>query len=746
MSTSDRATKETKHSNNSYTQNAKTHDSINRNSINDIELSLLKDDYEKEKNVVYDAIKDAIAMKKLDYPEDYIVKYDIVAKDDPVYRGLMDRLNEVVNSDVNINNDELNKYKYLYAATSDDNVVDKYRFLKKLFELDPNNNSYQSELEILQNKLVASDDFGGMKGWLKKKKDQFNLFKLPEDSYFERLELCKKLLQTSDEQKYRDEMDRCERVISEADNAQILLTQISEDDYETRIDLLNKILMVSNESKFKDELQRCKNNLDKKEEGRIIELKMEYQADREYIINQIQMFIKNECFNEANNLVETYSLVVPKTDKEFISLKEEINRYLDVKESIAGIKALLKATPDNNYERKYELCVEILKKDPHDVEVIEQFDMCETKLGLRPIVSTDLRLGRMQSLSISGKSECSNDKLMYLNGNLILRLHTHGVSIVSSGQVYRIHYSQIILLDCVTKIKASRVFKLIVDAGLTFVDKLNSSGDAADALVKTGRSIINSRRKLTDDYLGILYWNIDDNRRDEILIEPKNKAELNSFIQGFNTEIELTRRTNRSPKSEVGFDYGKYLDFFKSHGRAVFVGIVLVAFVIVAVVLLNNITTSTTSSSESYVNVSKENVESQHDIEPLSPPPTDNIVDDTAMGLIGDWNFNNNICSIKKSGTTLTVSGKSASAASVEIMGAGMDSCETVSVVFDKKSPLAVNCSVSGKKVKLSTDSGFIKKMRNSNSMTVIIPDGTENGKSIKYSLMGFSKACDWTK
>lgn len=461
-------------------------------------------------------------------------------------------------------------------------------------------------------------------------------------------------------------------------------------------------------------------------------LKAEYEKEHDFIINTIKVYLKNQDYVTAQGYIQKYKDVA-RGDVIFCALADEVktrmieyNSQQRQQMELQKLKTLLEVTPENDHKKRYEICSDILRISPNDLDVKCELAISETALGLRPAVSSDLRIGRrFWYKEIMGFYEPKDPELRLPKGFVTVRLHTHGISINFSSFIYRIHYSQIISMEYGSEGETSKFLTLAAGAvlGYVFGDGLGGAIDGASKASKISKFVNSS------DLLNILFWDVKTNSRNLIVIKCKDKWDIKKFIGDYNSEIEITKRTHRSPKNE---ENGLLKLFIIAGCVIAFLWLISVCISPSEQVRISEQHPQVSSSGSSVT----QNVDVKNNEEPVKT--------DTKQS--SQWVSSDSQCEIKKSGTTLSVKGENAANAVVEIYGISTDNgCGDISVVFDKKAPMNVNCSISNKKIKLSTDAAFIKKMRNSNSMTLTISNGDED-KTIKYSLMGFSKACDWTK
>ena len=400
----------------------------------------------------------------------------------------------------------------------------------------------------------------------------------------------------------------------------------------------------------------------------------------------------------------------------------------------AVINGLNTVLGDEQVKNENDINHLIKKEDIFDDSICPEFPK---NLNLGLIVCDGLETKYIEKLN-------SFRRLSY--GNVKLVLHTHGIKCDCPLLPLRIHYSQIVSIKKeIVNVDYHSAAKKALNSGVTKAvlgGVLHDYGAVVSGVQQTmeeGVDIGGTIEQFLEsgDYVDLVFWDIKTKSKVRLLfksINPNDKA-VDEFIKRYYEEVNKNERYHRKA-------------FFaeSTPGCLIMCCILGAIFNLFIIVPILSTRIDIGSSSEKPVvrqnnNVKKTVVNPASEVVPELPAESEE-----SETMTGDWLSSDSKCTIKKSGTTLTVSGKSAAGASVEITGAGVDDCETVSVSFDKKTPISVGCSVSGRKLKLSSDAGFIKKMRNSNSMVVTIPNDTDDGKSIKYSLMGFSKACDWAK
>ena len=504
----------------------------------------------------------------------------------------------------------------------------------------------------------------------------------------------------------------------------------------------------------------------------------EWNNDREYIIQNIKDSLKNNSPQDANSLIK-YFYSVAKEDTEFSELTKLTNILIEKEKDYKQALVKYESLSVDNFEERRELCTQILLYDPSNQQVMDDLVKCEEHLGIRPILSSDLRLGRIQD---SLKADYCSDSLVKLPicGEVILKVHTHGISIQSSACVFRIHYTQISnmkydskfdvksflkaagsaallgigiygcvsgilslgnLSSCLNILKSNRndwcfIHELGLDCSkeIAGCDKLISStsnsimakggvalGSAGLAL-KGVEGVTNT--KVFHHFLIVEFFDVKTKLKNVIAFACDGKENINKFIDRYNAEIELTKRTNRTPKSEIN-----YLGMFLGKMGKIIKIICIIFLILIGLIVLLLVWSPSTDKSSA--------VDQSITTEAQSALATDSEL----------WEGNNSsTCAIHNSDTTLTVTGTKSSDASLEITGITINECKTVDIAFDNQTPKSVKCSLNQGKIKIESDRRMIKNMRGSANMKVTLPLDNGDGKIIHYSLAGFSKACEWTK
>ena len=457
------------------------------------------------------------------------------------------------------------------------------------------------------------------------------------------------------------------------------------------------------------------NNLKKEYNAHEVEnslLKDEYERDRETILQDIKDALNRKDIDYATSVVDKYYPVAE--DESFKILSKEVRKRRSEKSSLEALITKYEITDKNKYQERYDLCNEILELDPANSKFKSERIQCEYALGLRKEVDSDLRLGRIKDDSFEGVLNAQISKFPFMNEKVIVRVHTHGISIKHKKDIYRIHHSQISSLTKDNDIKESIVAAVALGA---IGYALGGIGDAIDG-ASAGLGSITA-------YLKIQYWNIDTSKSDVILIGFSNEKDVSKIINRYNKEIELTKRTHRPPKSEINLKR-------------------IIKFVGVLVTLIILLTLCSSPSETSHANQDTVKVEKQSELtsEAASPTPVEDVaLNSSSWSTVATYR-----CAIKGSDdSTLIAHGSDTANAVIELSGTGISGCKTLSVKFDKKQSSNLSCRNTENSITINADGTFIKDMIKSSTIEFSIPSDSKQ-KKFKFSLMGFSKACEWAK
>lgn len=109
----------------------------------------------------------------------------------------------------------------------------------------------------------------------------------------------------------------------------------------------------------------------------------EFKDDRDVIIQTLKTAIKNGEFDEAQEIVFQYRAAI-KTDEQFAVLAQMVSENLESYKEIQKIETRLDATPDDEFQKRLDLCNQILKIKPQNAKYLEEKKRCEEALGIRP--------------------------------------------------------------------------------------------------------------------------------------------------------------------------------------------------------------------------------------------------------------------------------------------------------------------------------------------------------------------------
>ena len=314
------------------------------------------------------------------------------------------------------------------------------------------------------------------------------------------------------------------------------------------------------------------------------------------------------------------------------------------------------------------------------------------------------------------KDEDNEDNTHIKQGRVFIHLHTHGIRIYSGFfKSFNLHYS---FIDSIKYVQPELI-KDIIKEGIKSM--LTSGGSLLDGAQGMVGGAIDSQSAIR-----IQYRDPDTGDKTKILIHTKSRGPIDSFIENYNKEIEITKRTNRSPNVIIGT--------LKALGKTILIiaGILfalIIAFIILFIVHLSN--TEPVHPPQEDLSQPTEDLSS----EPI-PIPSETSQNDNGWNIIGDTN-----CQITSSSGTLTLI-KDQNALELQSK-AIYEGINIVSIVFDHNKPFETKCtSLGSSKIRIAADKAFIKKMKNGTNMKVIIPSTENEDKTLRFSLMGFSNAC----
>ena len=316
-------------------------------------------------------------------------------------------------------------------------------------------------------------------------------------------------------------------------------------------------------------------------------------------------------------------------------------------------------------------------------------------------------------------------------GKVSITIHTHGIRI-SSGfcKTLNLHYS---LINSIEYVSPGKLLEMLgVAAKAAVMGTIGYlTGDVSGALQGAFGEVVSAEFQSA---IRICYRDPHTNDKNTIDILTKTKEITEAFIEVYNKEIDITKRTGRSPNLVIGTlkTLGKGL-LTLGKGLLIFAGII----VAIIIILITWLIIESPSSSKT--------IDEKNENEVTAPPTTDASTEpqqnEKGWNTIGDTK-----CKLSASSGTLTlIKDKNI----LEIQSPSIyDGLNEISIIFDHNEPIQAKCtSVDSSKIRIAADRSLIKKMRNGTNMKIIVPgnDSAEN-KTLKFSLMGFSKACEWAK
>ncbi len=117
-----------------------------------VKLSLLKDDYESNRTVILNAIKDAIKSQEFEEARDFVRKYHPVAQNDEAFKLLANTLSERLGKQ-----NKIETFVLELELTDEDDLDKRIDLCQKILNIDPKNEEYQAELKRCLKKRGIPD-------------------------------------------------------------------------------------------------------------------------------------------------------------------------------------------------------------------------------------------------------------------------------------------------------------------------------------------------------------------------------------------------------------------------------------------------------------------------------------------------------------------------------------------------------------------------------------------------------------
>ena len=90
----------------------------------------------------------------------------------------------------------------------------------------------------------------------------------------------------------------------------------------------------------------------------------EYENDRDAILHNIKMALRERRYRDAQAFIYTYRAAA-KTDECFAALAQMTSKGLDEERQIETLVTILEATPEDDIDKRIEICEKILSVQPH---------------------------------------------------------------------------------------------------------------------------------------------------------------------------------------------------------------------------------------------------------------------------------------------------------------------------------------------------------------------------------------------
>lgn len=528
---------------------------------------------------------------------------------------------------------------------------------------------------------------------------------------------------------------------------------------------------------FDAEIERTKKV---EEELKLAELKNEYENDKEYLISELQNNLKSKDYKSAKEIIDKYRAVAI-DDNIFSVLAKKTDTGYAIYKHVYEWTALYHATPEEEHEEKLELCNNILSCDPQNQEFIQnkiheldaiydatpeaayemRLSICNQILFLKPPEielkqkytkehrkvekayhkylkaqnlparrdksssrrKADYRIGRtvFSHKPLQGiYNSTHNQSIFPLNeGEITLWVHTHGISISPAlAGSFELNYHSI------ESMKATELSSLSgggalagATAGFLLGGVLGAIGGAI------GGAFLGSS---SDSVLEIHFKDSPNELSKTLIILTNSQEETRNFIAAYNHEISITKRTGRTPSS-------------LTIGKVIGIGVIVLSIVLIFVIV-----NASSPKPDALPSQEPENIVQEETTAAPIPEPEPTV---PAIPLTDTWTaIDEARCAIANSSGILTaVKSESKDKGWLELQSPLIpDNLNEISLVFDRNTPIKQKCFISDKStIQINIDVKTLKKMRGATNLKIVIP---KTNNTLKFSLMGFSKACEWAK
>ena len=519
------------------------------------------------------------------------------------------------------------------------------------------------------------------------------------------------------------------------------------------------------------------------------ELQEEFERDRDYILESLKQNLSNRDILAAKEIIDRFRPVASR-DNLFAMLAQETDRNYEIYQNVEAKKALYSSKPADAHWEKLEICTLILASDPNNKTFIqnkiteldaiyqttaenafeERLSICNQILHLDPNHSKYRKeqrkvekkyskfrqsqtKARLKALTAARKSAANlvqspryqDDKIgnevrrhhplhgLYSStnnpfdvpiqeGKIQLKIHTHGISITPSFvRSFDLNYQNIESITCNLTPSTSCSCALAgATTGALFGGIIGAIGGAIGGALLGSSSV---------PVLEIVFRD-KTNRLKKLEIVTKSQEVAKTFIAAYQKEIEITKRTNRKPGNSLARKFAIFLICILA------LGLLAIALPIAhssGIIKLPAIFTE----ASAIVQETDAAQPTPADQQPLPEPATSDT-----WTTISDTQ-----CSLSSSSGALTVT-QLKNSAQLELRSADIPKgLSEVTLIFDRNTPTIVKCSTPDNgALQLTADHKLLKNMRKATSLKVIVPISDQNDKTLKFTLMGFSKSCAWTQ
>ena len=109
----------------------------------------------------------------------------------------------------------------------------------------------------------------------------------------------------------------------------------------------------------------------------------DYEADKDFILQEIKNNLKERKYNDAQELVYK-DRAAAKTDENFAVLARLTAQGLETHSKLDKIDTVMDATPEDDYQTRISLCKRALKVEPTNEKYKQELERCQKALGIQP--------------------------------------------------------------------------------------------------------------------------------------------------------------------------------------------------------------------------------------------------------------------------------------------------------------------------------------------------------------------------